>query len=87
MDNATYHNALSDHSSPTPLCSKARIVEWLEQNKMYYRRNCLKPELVEIEEKLAPAPIYAIDEIARSHGHEVIRTRPYHPELQPIETR
>jgi hypothetical protein len=31
-------------------------------------------------------PIYAIDEIARSYGHEVIRTPPYHPELQPIET-
>jgi hypothetical protein len=27
-----------------------------------------------------------IDEIARSHGHEVIRTPLYHPELQPIET-
>lgn len=26
------------------------------------------------------------DEIARSEGHEVIRTPPYHPELQPIET-
>ena len=36
--------------------------------------------------KLAPVPSYAIDEIARSHGHEVIRTPPYHPELQPIET-
>jgi transposase len=26
-----------------------------------------------------------IDEIARQQGHEVIRTPPYHPELQPIE--
>ena len=24
--------------------------------------------------------------IARQHGHEVVRTPPYHPELQPIET-
>ena len=28
---------------------------------------------------------YVIDESARQHGHEVIRTPPYHPELQPIE--
>jgi transposase len=42
--------------------------------------------LVEILKKLAPEPSYAIDEIARVHGHEVIRTPPYHPELQPIET-
>ena len=86
MDNASYHNTLSEHSPPTPLCSKARIVEWLEQNKIYCRRDCLKPELVEILRRLAPEPTYAIDEIARSHGHEAIRTPPYHPELQPIET-
>jgi transposase len=86
MDNASYHNTLSEHSPPTSLCSKKRIMEWLEQNRIYCRPDCLKPELVEILKKLAPAPSYAIDEIARSHGHEVIRTPPYHPELQPIET-
>ena len=36
--------------------------------------------------KLTPEPTYVIDEIARKHGHEVMRTPPYHPELQPIET-
>lgn len=86
MDNASYHNTLSEHSPPTPLCSKKKITEWLEHNKIYCRQDCLKPELVEILQKLAPEPSYAIDEIARSRGHEVIRTPPYHPELQPIET-
>ena len=86
MDNASYHNTLSEYSPPTSLCSKKKIMEWLEQNKIYCRDDCLKPELVEILKKLAPEPIYAIDEIARFHGHEVIRTPPYHPELQPIET-
>ena len=86
MDNASYHNTLAEHSPPTPLCSKKRILEWLEKNKIYCRTDCLKPELVEILKKIAPEPSYAIDEIARSKGHEVIRTPPYHPELQPIET-
>jgi transposase len=86
MDNAPYHNTLSEHSPPTPLCSKKKIMGWLEQNKIHCRDDCLKPELVEILKKLAPEPLYAIGEIARSHGHEVIRTPPYHPELQPIET-
>jgi len=40
---------------------------------------------VEILRKIAPEPTYVIDVIARQHGHEVIRTPPYHPELQPIE--
>ena len=26
-----------------------------------------------------------IDEMAKEQGHEVVRTPPYHPELQPIE--
>ena len=86
MDNAPYHTILSEHSPPTPLCSKKKIREWLEHNKIYCRDDCLKPELAEILKKMSPEPIYAIDEIARCHGHEVIRTPPYHPELQPIET-
>lgn len=86
MDNASYHNTLADHSPPTPLCSKGKIKDWLEKNKIICREDCLKPELAEILRKVAPEPIYNIDEIARSQGHEVIRTPPYHPELQPIET-
>lgn len=86
MDNAPYHNIFSETSPPTPQCSKKKIKEWLEHNKMYCRDDCLKSELVEILKKMTVEPIYAIDEIARSHGHEVMRTPPYHPELQPIET-
>jgi transposase len=86
MDNAPYHNILSEHSPPTPQSSKKKIKEWLEQNKVYCRDDCLKPELVELLIKMAPEPIYAVDEIAISFGHKVLRTPPYHPELQPIET-
>lgn len=86
MDNAPYHNILSENSSPTPSCSKKKIMDWLEKNKIYCRDDCLKPELVEIIKKIAPEPIYKIDEIAKSFGHETLRTPPYHPELQPIET-
>ena len=86
MDNAPYHNILSEHSPPTPQSSKKKIKEWLEQNKVYCRDDCLKPELVELLIKMTPEPIYAVDEIATSFGHKVLRTPPYHPELQPIET-
>ena len=86
MDNAPYHNILSEHSPPTPQSSKKKIKEWLEQNKVYCRDDCLKPELVELLVKMTPASIYAADEIAISSGHKILRTPPYHPELQPIET-
>ncbi len=86
MDNAPYHNILSEHSPPTMRSSKKKIRAWLEQNKVYCRDDCLKSELIEVLAKMAPEPVYAVDEIAASHGHQVLRTPPYHPELQPIET-
>jgi transposase len=85
LDNASYHNILSSTSAPTQTCSKERILEWLEKNKFPCNPDCLKVELVETLAKYAPEPTYAIDEIANKNGHEVYRTPPYHPELQPIE--
>lgn len=85
MDNATYHNVLSEYSAPIPTRSKEKIRTWLETNKIPCKDDCLKVELVEILKKIAPEPTYEIDIIARKYGHEVIRTPPYHPELQPIE--
>lgn len=85
LDNASYHNALAEMSAPTPACSKARIRSWLEANKVPCGEDWVKAELLDILRRMAPEPTYAIDEIARAAGHEVLRTPPYHPELQPIE--
>lgn len=85
MDNAAYHTTLTEHSAPTSGCSKSKIQQWLELNKVYCSPDCLRAELVEVLNKLAPEPTYMIDEMARQQGHEVVRTPPYHPELQPIE--
>jgi len=85
MDNASYHNVLTEYSAPTANSSKAKIRTWLEANKIPCKEDCLKVELVEVLRKIAPEPTYEIDVIAQKHGHEIIRTPPYHPELQPIE--
>ena len=86
MDNASYHNILSPHSAPTIKCKKDKIRSWLEQNNIPLSTDCLKAEMIDILNKIAPPPTYIIDEIAAEHGHEILRTPPYHPELQPIET-
>jgi hypothetical protein len=85
MDNASYHNILTEYSAPTPLSSKEKIYNWLEANKIPCQDDCLKVELVEILRKVSPEPTYEIDVIAPEHGHEVIRTLTEHPELQPLE--
>ncbi len=86
MDNASYHNVLSPSSAPTASCKKEKIRNWLLSNGAPVAENSLKAELVELLSKLSPVPTYAIDEIAQKHGHNVLRTPQYHPELQPIET-
>ena len=85
MDNASYHNLLTEDSPPIPTSSKARIQEWLSDAGVPCKDDCLKVELLEILKKQASSPRYIIDEIASELGHAVIRTPPYHPELQPIE--
>ena len=86
MDNAPYHNVLSHHSAPTATCKKDRISAWLRKNGIPVSDECLKAALVEILDKLAPPPLYALDELAAAQGHAILRTPPSHPELQPIET-
>ena len=70
---------------PTPACTKEQIRRWLLANHIPCEPDCLKAELVAVLQKIAPAPIYEVDEMARLQGHEIVRTPPYHPELQPIE--
>lgn len=86
MDNASYHNILSANSAPTSTCKKSKILSWLENNNIPLKEDCLKVEMIEILNRLAPSPSFVIDEIAAEYGHEILRTPPYHPELQPIET-
>lgn len=85
MDNAPYHKALAPNSPPTPACRKAEIRKWLEENGFPCSRDCLKVELVEILKTARAEPLYMVDILAEQFGHEVLRTPPYHPELQPIE--
>lgn len=86
MDNAAYHNALSPNSPPTPLSTKLQIRKWLEENGFPCSDDCLKVELVEVLKSVQAKPSFMVDILAEEHGHEVVRTPPYHPELQPIET-
>jgi len=85
MDNASYHKPLTEDSAPISTSSKEKIRSWLEKNDIPCRDDCLKVELINMLNKIVPNPTYVIDKIAERNGHKVLRTPPYHPELQPIE--
>ncbi len=86
MDNAPYHNVFEEEAFPKKSHSVRRLREWLSDNNIPWTSDMLKEELFELCSRLAPKPEFAIDNIARAAGHTILRTPPYHPELQPIET-
>ncbi len=86
MDNASYHNVLVEEAFPKPSHSAKRLREWLSFNEIPWTNDMLKSELFDLCSRFAPKPEFVIDRLARQAGHCVLRTPPYHPELQPIET-
>lgn len=85
MDNAPYHNVLTEEAFPKPSHSVRKLREWLTHNEHPWRDDMLKIELLDLCRRLAPEPEFALDKLASEHGHTILRTPPYHPELQPIE--
>ena len=85
LDNAKYHNVLED-VIPNKSSKKEQLRHWLTYNGYPWREDMLKSELLELCTRLAPAPEYKLDLLAAEHGISILRTPPYHPELQPIET-
>ena len=87
MDNAPYHNELAEDAFPTPKTRKAQLRQWLlTHHPPQYGEDMLKPELYQRCKQLCPPPPRRLDRLAEAAGHTIIRTSPYHPELQPIET-
>jgi transposase len=86
MDNAPYHNVLVEEAFPKKSHSVKRLREWLSNNEFPWTKDMLKSELFDLCSRFAVKPEFLIDRIARKEGHSILRTPPYHPELQPIET-
>ena len=86
MDNTPYHNVLVEDAFPKKSHSIKRLREWLSNNEIPWTKDMLKSELFDLCSRFAVKPEFLIDRIARKEGHSILRTPPYHPELQPIET-
>jgi transposase len=86
LDNARYHNVYSDNLFPSKNSSKEQLRQWLTRNAYPWREDMLKSELMELCTRFAPIPEYKLDILAAKYEMSILRTPPYHPELQPIET-
>ena len=52
---------------------------------MPFGEEMLRVQLLELVRINRPQPTYTIDELLRSHGHEVLRLPPYHLDINAIE--
>jgi transposase len=85
VDNAAYHNVLSDRC-PTSASRKKNMEEWLLQYKIPFSSDLLKTELYDPIKLHKPRQKrYVLDDILSAHGHTVLRLTPYHPDLNAIE--
>ena len=86
LDNAKYHNVLVQDFFPNASHTKEELRDWLTRNGHAWHEDMLKSELLEKCIRWAPRPEYRLDRLAATKGITIVRTPPYHPELQPIET-
>lgn len=85
MDNASYHGRKKE-KVPTTSSLKGDIMNWLRSKNIEFPENALKKELMDIVNKFrSQFSSYEIDSYAKEYGMFVLRTPPYHCELNPIE--
>lgn len=84
MDNAPYHSKMLN-KAPTSSSKKCEIIQWLTENSINHDPSHNKHELLDIVKVNRSKQVYAIDEIAREAGHQILRLPPYHCHLNPIE--
>lgn len=85
LDNARYHNVLVEDFFPNGRSTKEELRAWLTRNGHAWHENMLKSELLGKCVRFAPQPELRLDRLAAAKGITILRTPPYHPELQPIE--
>lgn len=85
LDNASYHSVRSERI-PNTSTRKQEILDWLRSKNIPAEATMVRAELLELVKMNKPQHIrYVIDELAEASGRVVLRTPPYHCELNPIE--
>ena len=84
MDNASYHSRHIERV-PTMNSRKGEMQDLLIAHGIDYPEKALKCELYKLIKLSNPDHKYAVDEVAKLSGHEVVRLPPYHYELNPID--
>ena len=80
MDNVPYHSRKLE-PVPTMSSMKQQMQDWLTAKGIVFSECSLKRELLNLIVVSSPMPKYAVVEMAKTAGHEIVRLPPYHCEL------
>ena len=86
MDNASYHSR-KKNKCPTSGDKKAHIKQWILDHggELSTTENQTKKQLLTVAKSMNISTTFVIDELAKTHGHTLIRLPPYHCHYNPIE--
>lgn len=85
MDNAPYHSVRRE-KTPTTAWRKQAIIDWLHSKSIETDPTMVKDELLHLVRGCKHLyEEYVIDNMAENAGHVVLRSPPYHCEVNPIE--
>lgn len=84
IDNASYHSR-QVKTLPNSNSTKAQISDFLQENNLYYEESYTKNQLLEVLKTKTFQKEYAVDNMAISAGHTVLRLPPYYCIFNPIE--
>ena len=85
IDNAPYHSKNTEHY-PTSKWRKQQFVDWLTEKNITLPDKALRAELwTLVKSKREKFPDKVMETVAKEYGHEILRRRPCHCELNPIE--
>ena len=84
MSERTY--SVQVDKAPTIASRKEEMLNWLTRHDVQADPTLTKGALLAIINNIKPrTPKYHVDELAKLHGHEIIRLPPYHCHFNPIE--
>ncbi|KAJ8953023.1 hypothetical protein NQ318_015385 [Aromia moschata] len=84
LDNASYHSKQIE-KIPNKSSKKADIQKFLNSHGVQYDKKDKKEQLLDLVKKSNFKKRYVIDELAKDHGHTVLRLPPYYCIFNPIE--
>jgi hypothetical protein len=86
IDNAPWHNQLTDETKPPQRSwRKHKVEDWLREHRIDFDDNLKKSELLQLAFSNLPSKEFKVDVVAKQFDVEILRLPVKHCSLNPVE--